>query len=69
MTNKSTRKAGEHARNALLGVGARVLGAIVNDAPRKGGYEVYGGSYYGHVEVSPRAQVPASLTPRTSGVR
>jgi capsular exopolysaccharide synthesis family protein len=57
--DKSTRKAGEHARNALLGVGARVLGAIVNDAPRKGGYEVYGGSYYGHVDVSPYAIVAA----------
>jgi capsular exopolysaccharide synthesis family protein len=64
--DKSTRKAGEHARNALLGVGARVLGAIVNDAPRKGGYDVYGGSYYGHVEVSPRAQVPANLTRRSA---
>jgi capsular exopolysaccharide synthesis family protein len=52
--DKSTKKAGEHARNALLGVGARVLGAIVNDAPRSRGYDVYGGSYYGHVETSPR---------------
>jgi len=33
--DKSTRKSGEHARNALLAVGARVLGAIVNDAPRR----------------------------------
>jgi capsular exopolysaccharide synthesis family protein len=62
--DKSTRKAGEHARNALLGVGSRVLGAIVNDAPRKGGYDVYGGSYYGHVEISPRAHVPANLSTR-----
>jgi capsular exopolysaccharide synthesis family protein len=52
--DKSTRKAGEHARNALLAVGARVLGAIVNDAPNKKGYEVYGGSYYGSPEVAPR---------------
>jgi capsular exopolysaccharide synthesis family protein len=44
--DKSTRKAGEHARNALLSVGARLLGAIVNDAPRRKGYEVYGGGYY-----------------------
>lgn len=49
--NQSTRKAGEHARNALLGVGARVLGAIVNSAPHSREYEVYGGSYYGAVEV------------------
>jgi capsular exopolysaccharide synthesis family protein len=52
--DKSTRKAGEHARNALMGVGARVLGAIVNDAPHSRGYEVYGGSYYGNVEVHAR---------------
>ncbi|HVT89960.1 MAG TPA: hypothetical protein VHD56_13985, partial [Tepidisphaeraceae bacterium] len=45
--DKSTRKAGEHARNALLAVGARVMGAVVNDAPNRKGYEVYGGSYYG----------------------
>jgi capsular exopolysaccharide synthesis family protein len=52
--DKSTKKAGEHARNALLTVGARVLGAIVNDAPNRKGYEVYGGSYYGNVDVSTR---------------
>jgi capsular exopolysaccharide synthesis family protein len=49
--DKSTKKAGEHARNALLTVGARVLGAIVNDAPSGRGYDAYGGGYYGHVDV------------------
>jgi capsular exopolysaccharide synthesis family protein len=52
--DKSTRKAGEHARNALMAVGARILGAIVNDAPNRKGYEVYGGSYYGSVDVRSR---------------
>lgn len=52
--DKSTRKAGEHARNALMSVGARVVGAVVNDAPRSKGYEVYGGSYYGSVDVHAR---------------
>jgi capsular exopolysaccharide synthesis family protein len=56
--DKSTRKAGEHARNALLAVGARILGAVVNDAPHSRGYEVYGGSYYGAVDVHPRAAGP-----------
>jgi capsular exopolysaccharide synthesis family protein len=65
--DKSTRKAGEHARNALLGVGARVLGAIVNDAPRKGSYEVYGGNYYGRVDVTPRTVV--ATTPNSAYVR
>jgi capsular exopolysaccharide synthesis family protein len=51
---KSTRKAAEHARNALLSVGARVLGAVVNDVPRGKGYEVYGGSYYGTPEMRSR---------------
>jgi len=45
--DKSTRKAAEHARNALLSVGTKVIGAIVNDAARGKGYETYGGSYYG----------------------
>lgn len=51
---KSTRKAAEHARNALLSVGANVLGVIVNDVPRGKGYEVYGGTYYGTPENRPR---------------
>jgi capsular exopolysaccharide synthesis family protein len=45
--DKSTRQSGEHARNALLAVGARLMGAIINDAPHGKGYGVYGGSYYG----------------------
>jgi Mrp family chromosome partitioning ATPase len=49
--DKSTRKSGEHARNALLSVGTRMLGAVVNDAPRGRGYEIYGGSYYGRGEI------------------
>jgi capsular exopolysaccharide synthesis family protein len=53
--DKSTRKSGEHARNSLLAVGARVLGAIVNDAPHRKGYEVYGGSYYGTADVVVRS--------------
>jgi hypothetical protein len=28
-------------------VGAKVIGAVVNDAARGKGYETYGGSYYG----------------------
>ncbi len=45
---KSTRKAAEHARNALLSVGSNVLGVIVNDVPRGKGYEVYGGQLLRH---------------------
>lgn len=52
--DKSTRKSTEHARNGLLAVGARVLGVIVNDAPNRKGYEVYGGSYYGQSDVAVR---------------
>jgi capsular exopolysaccharide synthesis family protein len=69
--DKSTKKAGEHARNALLTVGARVLGAIVNDAPKRKGYDVYGGSYYGHQEhsygaapVTPSHRLTAPMQPR-----
>jgi capsular exopolysaccharide synthesis family protein len=53
---KSTRKAAEHARNALLSVGSNLLGVIVNDVPRGKGYEVYGGQYYGTPEMRTRGQ-------------
>ncbi|HMB95622.1 MAG TPA: polysaccharide biosynthesis tyrosine autokinase, partial [Tepidisphaeraceae bacterium] len=52
--DKTTKKSGEHARNALMAVSAKLLGAIVNDAPNRKGYEVYGGSYYGNVDVGQR---------------
>jgi capsular exopolysaccharide synthesis family protein len=38
---KSTRKISLQTRDGLLGVGACVLGAVVNDAPEKGGYGYY----------------------------
>jgi capsular exopolysaccharide synthesis family protein len=53
---KSTRKAAEHARNALLSVGAKVIGAVVNDAARGKGYETYGGSYYGTAAMRGRGE-------------
>jgi capsular exopolysaccharide synthesis family protein len=42
---KSTRKFTEHAREALLSVGARILGVIVNDVPRSKGSYGYGNRY------------------------
>jgi capsular exopolysaccharide synthesis family protein len=49
---KSTRRQAQHARDSLLSVGARLLGAIVNDVSQKGGqygyYSSYG--YYGNRE-------------------
>jgi capsular exopolysaccharide synthesis family protein len=45
--DKSTRKLSENARESLLGVGANILGVVVNDAPRSGrGYGGYGYGYY-----------------------
>jgi capsular exopolysaccharide synthesis family protein len=38
---KSTRKISQLTRDGLLSVGARVLGAVVNDAPEKGFYGRY----------------------------
>ncbi len=64
--DKSTRKSGEHARNALMSVGARLLGVIVNDAPHRKGYEVYGGSYYGQPDVSVRPSMHETTPPRSS---
>ena len=53
---KSTRRQSQHARDSLVSVGGRLLGAIVNDVPRKrsqygyySNYGTYGGyGYYGH---------------------
>lgn len=45
--DKSTRKLAENAKDSLLGVGANLLGVVVNDAPRSGrGYGGYGYGYY-----------------------
>ncbi len=45
--DKSTKKLAENARESLLGVGANILGVVVNDAPRSGrGYGGYGYGYY-----------------------
>lgn len=44
---KSTRKLTEHAADALLSTGARILGVIVNDVPRgRGRYGYYDGYGY-----------------------
>lgn len=53
---KSTRRHSQQACDSLLSVGAHILGAVVNDVPRKhgrygyySGYRYYGGyGYYGH---------------------
>ena len=43
---KSTRKASQQAHDALVSVGARVLGVVVNDVPKNGRYGYYGGEGY-----------------------
>jgi succinoglycan biosynthesis transport protein ExoP len=43
---KSTQKASRQARDALLRVGARVLGVVVNDVPKNERYGFYGGDGY-----------------------
>jgi len=43
---KSKRKASRQARDALLRVGARVLGVVVNDVPKNGRYGFYGSDGY-----------------------
>jgi capsular exopolysaccharide synthesis family protein len=46
---KSTRRLSVHARDALIGVGASLLGVIVNDVPRgQDGYSYYSGYGYYH---------------------
>jgi succinoglycan biosynthesis transport protein ExoP len=47
---KSTRKMSQQARDGLLSVGAHILGAVINDVPKKGRYGYYSGYgyYYGY---------------------
>ena len=45
---KSTRKTSQQARDGLLSVGAHLLGAVVNDVPRKSRYGYYYGGYGYH---------------------
>lgn len=48
--DKSTRRLSQQARDGLLSVGAHVLGAVVNDVPRKSRYGYYNSreQYYGY---------------------
>jgi len=43
---KSTRKASQQAHDALVRVGARIIGVVVNDVPKNGRYGYYGGDGY-----------------------
>lgn len=43
---KSTRKASQQAHDALVRVGARIIGVVVNDVPKNGRYGYYGGNGY-----------------------
>jgi hypothetical protein len=73
----STRRAAAQARQALLSVGAHLLGAVVNDAPRArdryadyGGYGGYGAEYEAEPTNVDRpttsAERPASTVPARS---
>jgi Mrp family chromosome partitioning ATPase len=43
---KSTRKASQQAYDALVRAGTRILGVVVNDAPKNGRYGYYGDKGY-----------------------
>jgi len=43
---KSTRKASKQARDALLRVGAKITGVVINDVPKNGHFGYYGGDGY-----------------------
>ncbi|MFC1792585.1 GumC family protein [Planctomycetota bacterium] len=43
---KSTRKASKQTRDALLRVGARVIGVVINDVPKNGRFGYFGGDGY-----------------------
>ena len=57
---KSSRNTSQHAVEALMGVGGRILGVVVNDvAARKGhyGYHDYGYYHYGHYGNTPHKRL------------
>lgn len=65
---KSTRKTSQQARDGLLSVGARLLGVLVNDVPRRGSYGYYSpyGYKYGHTygrDNKKRAEARVSAPP------
>jgi Mrp family chromosome partitioning ATPase len=76
---KSTRKAATYARDTLTSVGARLLGVVVNDVPRRKG--IYGYYYsdsylyqYGYGNTKARSTAAANgaangaKTPQTADV-
>ena len=67
---KSTRKASQQARDSLLGVGAHILGAIVNDVSRRNGrYGYYSGYgyYYGYGHYGRNREKSGATTKLVSG--
>ncbi len=60
---KSTRKTAEQARDGLTSVGARILGAVVNDVNRgksRYGYHYGYGNYgYGQKKAQPKKKTVA----------
>lgn len=57
---RSTRRLAEHAREAMLSVGANLLGVVVNDVPR--GKDGYGYDYYGYGRYGYRSTTNGHLT-------
>ena len=66
---KSTRRASQHARDALVRVGAHVFGVVVNDAPNNGHYGCYhGNGYYNRTNGSSLRENNRGITHRTTVV-
>jgi tyrosine-protein kinase Etk/Wzc len=65
--DRSTRSLSQRAMNSLLSIGARVLGAVVNDVSRTGGRYGYYGDYeyynYGHLSRPGSAKRATAGTP------
>ncbi len=67
--NRSTRRMSEYAAEAMLGVGARVLGVVVNDVPRSKRSGFYGGYGYGNYGYGKRGyEVPTQLPPASNSL-
>jgi len=65
---KSSRILTQRARDALLAVGVRVTGAVVNDVPKKAGKHTYYGGYgYYHPHQGSNGRKAARQEPLTGG--
>lgn len=65
---KSTRKTSQQARDGLVSVGANILGALVNDVPRRSSYGYYSGYGYKYGYGYGRSNRPRTVESQTAAI-